>query len=58
MRVEFLRKFNKDISSLKVKSIKLKLIETIELVENANSIANIKGLKKLKGFKDAYRIRL
>jgi hypothetical protein len=41
MRVEFLRKFNKDISSLKVKSIKLKLIETIELIESANSIGTI-----------------
>ncbi len=48
MRVEFLRRFNKDISSLNVKSTESKLIETIELIERANSISEIKGLKKLK----------
>jgi len=58
MHVEFLSKFNKDISSLKVKSTKSKLIDTIELIERATSISEIKGLKKLKGFKDAYRVRL
>jgi len=58
MRVEFLSKFNKDISSIKVKSTKLKLIEVIDLIEQANSMSDIKRLKKLKGSKDAYRIRL
>ena len=58
MQVEFLSKFNKDISSIKAKSTKSKLIETIGSIEKAASISEIKGLKKLKGFKDAYRVRL
>ncbi len=58
MQTEFLSKFNKDISTIKVKSTKSKLIETIDSIEKANSISDIKGLKKLKGFKDAYRVRL
>lgn len=58
MQVEFLSKFNKDLSSLKAKSTKSKLIEILELIEKAKSMSEIKGLKKLKGFKDAYRVRL
>ena len=58
MQVEFLSKFNKDISSLKTKSTKSKLIETIEAIEKVSSMSEINGLKKLKGFKDAYRVRL
>lgn len=58
MRVEFLRKFNKDISSIKTRSVRSKLLQTIEQVENAKSIKEIHSLKKLKGFKDAYRIRI
>ena len=58
MQVEFLSKFNKDISSIKAKSTKAKLLELIDLIEKANSMSGIKGLKKLKGFKDAYRVRL
>ncbi len=58
MQVEFLSKFNKDISSIKVKSTKTKLIEVIDSIEKATSMSDIKGLKKLKGFKDAYRVRV
>ena len=58
MQLEFLSKFIKEISSIKVKSTKTKLIDVIGSIENANSMSDIKGLKKLSGFKDAYRIRL
>ena len=58
MRVEFLNRFNKDISSIKNKSTKQKLVALINLVESAKSKSEIKNLKKLKGFSDAYRVRL
>ena len=58
MEVEFLSKFNKDISSVKQKTTKASIIKIIEQLENAGSITDISGVKKLKGFKDAYRIRI
>ena len=58
MEVEFLSKFNKDISSIKQKTTKASIIKIIEQVESAQSISDIAGLKKLKGFKEAYRIRV
>ncbi len=58
MEVEFLSKFNKDISSIKQKTTKASIIKIIEQVEDARSLSDISGVKKLKGFKDAYRIRV
>lgn len=58
MEVEFLGKFNKDISSIKQKTTKASIIKIIEQVEKARSISEISGVKKLKGFKEAYRIRV
>ena len=58
MEVEFLSKFNKDISSIKQKTTKASIIKIIEQIEDARSISDISGVKKLKGFKGAYRIRV
>jgi mRNA interferase RelE/StbE len=58
MKVEFLKKFSKDLDSLNVKSIKKSLIRVIELMESIESIENIPNTKKLKGHKTAYRTRI
>jgi mRNA interferase RelE/StbE len=58
MKVEFLKKFSKDIDDLNVKSVKQSLIRLIELMETVDSIEKIPNTKKLKGHKTAYRTRV
>ena len=58
MRVEFLKKFSKDLDGIKVKSVKLNLRRLIELMESVDSLDKIPNLKKLKGHKSAYRVRV
>ncbi|MBX2931080.1 MAG: hypothetical protein KF781_03910 [Chitinophagaceae bacterium] len=58
MKVEFLKKFSKDIDNIKTKPVKLALMHLIELIENAGSLDSIPNTKKLKGFKTAYRTRV
>jgi mRNA interferase RelE/StbE len=58
MRVEFSKKFSKDLDSINVKSVKQNLRRLIELMEDVDSLDKIPNLKKLKGYKSAYRIRL
>jgi mRNA interferase RelE/StbE len=58
MKVEFLKKFSKDLDSVNSKAVKQSLIRVIELLENAQTLEEIPNLKKLKGHKSAYRIRI
>ena len=58
MKVEFLKKFSKDLDSVNSKTVKQSLIRIIELLENAQTLEEIPNLKKLKGHKSAYRIRI
>ena len=58
MKVEFLKKFSKDLDGIGSKSIKSNLLKVIELTESANSLDDIPNTKKLKGHKSAYRIRI
>jgi mRNA interferase RelE/StbE len=58
MKVEFLKKFSKDLDALDSKTIKSNLRSLIELVEESSSIEDIPNIKKLKGHKSAYRIRV
>jgi mRNA interferase RelE/StbE len=58
MKVEFLRKFSKDLDDLKSKPVKQALIRTIELMETVGSLEKIPNTKKLKGHKAAYRTRI
>ena len=58
MKVEFLKKFSKDLDQLQIKEIKLSLIRVIESLEAAESLEKIPDVKKLKGHKSAYRIRI
>ena len=58
MKVEFLKKFSKDIDELKLKTVKQSLMRLIENMENLDSLDEIPNLKKLKGYKTAYRARV
>jgi mRNA interferase RelE/StbE len=58
MKVEFLKKFSKDLDDVKAKPVKQALIKVIELMEAANSLDKIPQTKKLKGHKTAYRTRV
>ena len=58
MKVEFLKKFSKDLDSISSKTVKQSLIRLIELLENAQTLEEIPNVKKLKGHKSAYRIRI
>ena len=58
MKVEFLKKFSKDIDDLKQKSVRQSLLRLIELMESVDSLEKIPSTKKLKGHKSAYRTRI
>lgn len=57
MRVEYLKKFSKDISTFKKPKEKAQILKVINSVKSASELKEISGLKKLVGFSDAYRIR-
>lgn len=58
MKVEFLKKFSKDLDEVNIKSIKASLLKVITLIESVDSLNDIPNTKKLKGHKSAYRIRI
>lgn len=58
MKVEYLKRFSKDLDELKLKSVKQSLIRLIELMEATDSLEKIPNTKKLKGHKTAYRTRI
>lgn len=58
MIVKFLSSFSRDlnqIQNLRIKSLVIKMISTIEISNHLNEIS---GIKKLKGHKSAYRINI
>jgi mRNA interferase RelE/StbE len=58
MKVEFLKKFSKDLDDVKTRSVKQALIRIIDLMEAVESLDKIPNTKKLKGHKSAYRTRV
>ena len=58
MKIEFLKRFSKDIDDLTVKSVKSALKKVIESIENADTLTEIPKTKKLQGPNTAYRIRV
>jgi mRNA interferase RelE/StbE len=58
MKVEFLKKFSKDLDNLKQKHVKLDLMHLIESMEGVDGLEKIPNTKKLKGHKAAYRTRI
>ncbi|MFN0279021.1 MAG: type II toxin-antitoxin system RelE family toxin [Pyrinomonadaceae bacterium] len=58
MKVEFLKRFSRDLDEIPGKSVRSALKKVIELMENTDSLAKVPGIKKLQGHKTAYRIRV
>ena len=58
MKVEFLKKFSKDLDELKVKTVRQSLMQLIESLDAVDKLEHIPNTKKLKGHKNAYRIRV
>lgn len=58
MKVEFLKRFSKDIDAITSKSVRSALKQLIELMEAADTLGDIPNTKKLKGHKTAYRTRV
>jgi len=58
MKVEFLKKFSKDLDDVRTRPVKQALIRVIELMEESDSLDKIPNTKKLKGHKSAYRTRV
>lgn len=58
MKVEFLKKFSKDLDAVKSKPVKQSVIRLIELMETVDALDKISNTKKLKGHRSAYRTRI
>ena len=58
MKVEYLKKFSKDLDDLSLKSVKKSIIRLIEFMEVVDTLEKIPNTKKLKGHKTAYRTRV
>jgi mRNA interferase RelE/StbE len=58
MKVEFLKKFSKDLDEIRAKSVRSALIRVIELMESTDALTKIPRTKKLQGHKTAYRTRV
>ena len=58
MKVEFSKKFSKDLDDVKTKPVKQALLRIIDLMENSRSLDSFPNTKKLKGHKTAYRTRV
>lgn len=58
LKVEFSKKFSKDIDDVKVKSVRQALMRLIGSMETFDSLEKIPGTKKLTRHKTAYRTRV
>ena len=58
MKIEFLTKFNKDLTKIRDKNLLKKIEHFILELENCNKLSEIEQIKKCVGFKNAYRKRI
>ena len=58
MKVEFLKKFSRDLDDIKNKSVKQSVTRVIELMEVVDAPDKIPNTKKIKGHRSAYRTRI
>ena len=58
MKVEFSKKFSRDLDDVRTRPVKQALLRVIDLMESAESLDNIPNTKKLRGHKTAYRTRV
>jgi mRNA interferase RelE/StbE len=58
MKVQYLKRFSKDLDNVTKPKDKKAVLEIILSVQEAKTLANIINIKKLTGFSNAYRIRV
>ncbi len=58
MKVEFLKKFSKDIDKVSRKKDKELILDAINLIKESDNLRGFSNIKKLIGFTNAYRLRL
>jgi len=58
LKVEFRKRFLKDLEVVAHKNLRRRIKQTIERVEQARSLHEVQGIKKLRGGEGYYRIRM
>jgi len=58
LKVEFRKRFLKDLEVVAHKNLRRRIKQTIERVEQARSLHDVQCIKKLRGGEGYYRIRL
>ena len=58
MRVEFKKRFTRDLKKVKDKLLLRQVKEAIQFVEKAQTLREVENLKKLRGGDRYYRIRI
>jgi mRNA interferase RelE/StbE len=58
MKVQYLKKFSKDLDNLTKPKDKNVVLQVILSIKDAKTLADINNIKKLTGFSNAYRVRV
>jgi mRNA interferase RelE/StbE len=58
MKVEYLKKFSKDVSRINDETLRNDLFDVIINLKNTENFQHLSNLKKMKGHSEAYRIRI
>ena len=58
MKIEFLKKFSKDIDKISRKKDRELILGAINLIKESDSLRDFSNIKKLTGFSNAYRLRV
>ena len=57
MKVEFLKKFSRDLEKIKQPRDRKAIINLIRQVKTVSQLEEVPGVKKLVGYDDAFRVR-
>jgi mRNA interferase RelE/StbE len=58
MKVQYLKRFSKDLDNLTKPKDKNVVLQVILSIKDAKTLADISNIKKLTGFSNAYRVRV
>jgi len=58
MKVDILKRCNKDIRSITDRTLANLVLEAIDRIEQCSSIDDLKNIKRMKGAADHFRIRI
>jgi len=58
MKVDILKKCNKDIQSITDRKLAKLVLEAIDRIEQCSSVNDLKNVKRMKGAADHFRVRI